>query len=247
VIGAVIDSFVADLSRPTILICAPMGRPHLTVFLKEAPTFGNCNVVLSRSYFFKDGKMRVPHGLMYLSREDLKNVDVSEACCSPKGILVAVRFSVPLVNHFSMPFHGAPYYQHGEDEAIGLPTSQAWIHCLSPGYSKGEEHEIYRDTSFYPAEERWFKRYHADSEDETLKRIEHGYKSWPGLRNLNYWRVISKPFRQSGGRGALPCVLRNVDGSLIEESVRSFARALLQQGERDDQVVQQLVRWSILF
>ncbi len=94
-IAGVVENYRADLTKPTILICSPIGRPHLTVFLKEAPTYGKCNLVLSRAYYFKDNVMRVPQGLMYVSHEEFARIcpDATISNRNEKGVMVAVKFA----------------------------------------------------------------------------------------------------------------------------------------------------------
>jgi hypothetical protein len=95
-ISGVVENYRPDVAKPTILVCAPIGRPHLTVFLKEAPSYGKCNVVLSRAYIFSGNTMRVPHGLMYVGAEEFAALcpDMKPpANRHDKGVLVAVKFA----------------------------------------------------------------------------------------------------------------------------------------------------------
>src|SRR5205814_1504581 len=89
--------------------------------------------------------------------------------------------------------------------------------------------------------ERWYRRWQHDdhgrplSVGEVIRGILDGLSTFPGLRHVTgMWRIISKPFRQSGGRGALPQQIRDTSGGLIDSYVEAFAKELAEtiMGER---------------
>jgi hypothetical protein len=228
------------------------------------------NIFISRAYNFDSDLMTISGGYLYVSPEDyralklyhfctrtpnctkeqLQNLDCALSAKFPhwinesygKGIFIGVQFMnlQGPVNCLSMPFHGAPYYIEGKDEAIGLPTTQSWIHNITPGYSKGEEHIIHSTISppIYPEEYRWLKCYQYDIENKpvseriAIERILGGYKGFPGMKNLPWFGAISKPFRQSGGRGAFPVRIRSMStGELDIAELTQFANNVVKQGK----------------
>jgi|GEM_PF-1478960 len=220
----------------------------------------------------KERVMVVRSGFQYLSREEyilmrveqLKSQGIDEVQAqktalmeadnalkkNPKGVLSAIRFDKPILISVSFPFHGAPYYLRGDDEKIGLPTSQSWIHNLL-FYRKTEHTKIHDEASgvVIPPELQWYRVFQYDEQGnprpvpDVERELLEGREGFAGLLDfmMRHWKVIAKAETQSGGRQSFAEQVVDAAGKPMETKVRELLEHLVRVGWMDSSVIQKLI------
>ncbi|MDD5033874.1 MAG: hypothetical protein PHE55_03880 [Methylococcaceae bacterium] len=266
---------IRDRQRVNHVIAAPVGRTHFSRALREGPTLSRqleregrpgANLLITRQLEIHSDPRhprpvaKVHSAYFYLDDSRFRLALVQLRNCSPeaaahlafhihpKGVLVAARFSRPLLAALVYPFHGDPLYDAGKLEECGLPyTVQSLFHTWTT-YDKAKYPEIFRHCDVgMPAEIDWLAAYTASIGEETAAKhhIRDGMENadYPGLLAFSFGhpRLMVKDAAESGGRNMRAFMLRRGDGDVDEEQMEQAVDFIYQISLKHNAAIQEIV------